>query len=141
MDFKDVFNGCDTVSEVKKATISRRLANKDLCWAHEVNVNDKHTVIVDFEGERFLMTTRNYYYGFSSDKKMHYSHMSTEKSSVEHYMDIYIHVKDNIFVHAIIATDTSVFDHMKRVIANHNQFTPEQKEQAVANVMASLTYI
>lgn len=88
-----------------------------LFWAFEISENSIAFDIVEIDGYRIAQTKRNYYYGKSSDQKIHFNKMSAEQSSAEFYCDIYIEVSPRIFSYAGICTDTNITDKINHAIS------------------------
>lgn len=76
-----------------------------LHWVHPISVSDSAGTVFDVDGVKVFKTERNYYYGASSDNKIHYTHMSTEGSNAKHMYEVYFQLKNGVFWSAGLMTD------------------------------------
>lgn len=105
---------------------SHKVEGKMINWASDISVTESAGEIFEQEGHRFFKTKRNYYYGATSDQKLHYENMSAEGSSAQWYVDIYAEIAPNIFIYISIATDTCWDNAMTKVIKRISSANPEQ---------------
>lgn len=88
-----------------------------LFWAFQVPENSSVFDIVEVDGYRVAQTKRNYFYGKSTDQKIHFTKMRAEQSSAKFYCDIYIEVSPKIFSYAGICTDKNITDKISHAIS------------------------
>lgn len=85
-----------------------------LNWAYSIPVNDKACKIVQVNGINIAQTERNYYYGKSTDQKIHYKTMSAEGSSAEFYRDLYVEIYPGLYCYSGICTDTNLTEKLEQ---------------------------
>lgn len=97
----------------------------DMNWVISVPFAPDAMYMHEVDGVSMMSTTRNYYYGKTSDKKIHYQHMSNEKSSSLFYRDVYVEVVPGIYGYMSICTDSSIEDVMQNCSKKVKNITVE----------------
>jgi hypothetical protein len=121
------------MSKTEKIRISRShhmgKDQNDLNWVIAVPFNAEAMFKHEIDGVSLMSTTRNYYYGKTSDQKIHYNHMGTEGSSAAFYRDVYAEVIPGIYRYISICTDSNFDEVLKGCADAVNTLSSEFKKE------------